>query len=121
VQGAERFLLLGVDGQYGDSALACQASKGGNVTKLAITRLRVDLSGDRFFTPCPATKAGLIKQSGGGIATDFNAALKQALRQLHWLEVLRRSAFCESVDQAMCHMNITTCGACKARGANDRA
>ena len=57
------------------------------MTKLSITRLRVDLSGDQFFTQCPATKAGLIKQSGGGIATDFNAALKQALRQLHWLEV----------------------------------
>jgi hypothetical protein len=67
--------------------LACQTAQGGDVAKLSITLMRVDLSGDQFPAQRPAAKAGPIEQVGGGIATDFNAVLEQALSQLQWFEI----------------------------------
>jgi hypothetical protein len=62
VQGAERFFFLRVDGQHWDTALASQAAQGGDVAKLSITLVRVDVTVDQLFTQRAVAKAGLMDQ-----------------------------------------------------------
>ncbi len=88
VQGAERFLLLGVDTQHRDAALVRQATQGGNVAELLVTLPGVDAAGDQFLAQRPAAKAGAIQQLSRRIAAAFKAALEQFLLQLQRFQVV---------------------------------
>ena len=50
VQGSQQFLFLGVDAQYRRATLACAAAQFGDVAKLLVTLLGIDVAGDQLLT-----------------------------------------------------------------------
>ena len=87
VQGAQRFLLLGVDAQHRHATRPGEAPQRGDMAKLLVTRLGINLAGDQLLAQGPSPKAGLCQQSRRRVATDRHAQDHQFLGQLHGLQI----------------------------------